>query len=164
MESKREGLVIDQEEDDWSPPLFFAHLRDGESVKSIQETCRLLGCYGDTSVVVDTLVHAVTGSEANRSEYLLLFHWIMKGVEPHNSLNLVINGLVEIWEELREKCISDPTPSSLVYETCLLNMLLGDVAMIQGESCDNHVTSIHAFTCNVMESLAYEKLLFMSNF
>ena len=143
MESRREGVVINQDEYDWSPPLSFAHLRDSKTIKSIQESCRLLGRHGNTSVVVDTLVHTITRSESNRSEYLLILHWVMKGVESHSSLNLLINGLIDVWEEMRGESSSLNLSSSLVYETCFINLLIGDVAMIQGESPNVHIYNLY---------------------
>uniref|UniRef100_A0A1X7UF29 TELO2-interacting protein 1 homolog n=2 Tax=Amphimedon queenslandica TaxID=400682 RepID=A0A1X7UF29_AMPQE len=132
MESKRGGVVINQDEYDWTPPLSFSHLRDSETIKSIQESCRLLGRHGNTSVVMDTLVHTITGSESNRSEYLLILHWLMKGVGPHASLNLLINGLIDVWEEIRGDGLSLNISSTLVYQICFINLLIGDVAVIQG--------------------------------
>ncbi|XP_019854680.1 PREDICTED: TELO2-interacting protein 1 homolog [Amphimedon queenslandica] len=133
MESKKVGVVINQDDEyDWAPPLSFSHLRDSETIKSIQESCRLLGRHGNTSVVMDTLVHTITGSESNRSEYLLILHWLMKGVGPHASLNLLINGLIDVWEEIRGDGLSLNISSTLVYQICFINLLIGDVAVIQG--------------------------------
>ena len=127
------GVVINQDDEyDWTPPLSFSHLRDTETIKSIQESCRLLGRYGNMSVVMDTLVQTITGSESNRSEYLLILHWLMKGAGPHASLNLLINGLIDVWEEIRGDGLSLNISSTLVYQISFINLLIGDTATIQG--------------------------------
>lgn len=124
LEEKKEGVVNLNEGEEWVVPLSFTHLRDEAIIESIKEICRLLGCYGNVSVIVDTLIQEIIGNSINRCEYLLIFHWIIKGVEsPHPSLIRIIEWAVEAWEERREG-----THSGAVYETCFMLHLIEDVA------------------------------------
>lgn len=130
IETKKEGVVTLDEGEGLQLPLSFTHLRNNATITSIKEICSLLGCYGNTDVVIDTLIHQVTGSYINRSEHLLIFHWILKGVEIHCSLNRVVDCVLELFEEKGRP----------VYVTCLLLHLLEDVAAKQGNHMTDHVT------------------------
>ena len=130
MENKTNGSISsDSIHDDWVLPLSFSHIRDDNTAKTVQKICRLIGCYGNSYVIIDLLLQQIIGSQLHLSEYLLIFHWILIGMEPDPSLlSQVIEGVLELWEEIDK---------NLVYGICLILCIIGEVAVKLSKSHDS---------------------------
>lgn len=113
-------------------PLSFLYLREESTITTVQQICCLLGRHGSTPVLLDMLVHQVIATCLNRSEYLLLLHWVLLGVEHnHPSLSGVINGLVEFWSDQKSASVDTKV---LMYEQCFMLHIIGDITRKLGKT------------------------------
>ena len=115
-------------------PLSFLYLREESMITTVQQICFLLGQHGSTVVLLDILVQQVIGTCLNRSEYLLLLHWVLLGVKHNDSsLSGVINGLVEFWSDQENANVDTKV---LVYEHCFMLHIIGDIARKLGKTIE----------------------------
>jgi hypothetical protein len=118
-EAKQNDLypLLDEE---WSIPLSFAHIRDDATISTLQNICHLVGHHGNSMIVLDLLIQQISSSRFQLSEKLLIFRWMLSGMESNPSLLArVIEEMMELYEMIHV---------GAVYETSLILCIIEDVA------------------------------------
>lgn len=118
QETKTTSVWIEEKKDDelLLPNLSYIHLREEQSVMLIQSICSILGEHGQSDILLDYMIQQCTGSTHQRSELLVILHWILCGIPDNIHLDAVVEGMLQVREE----------GQGGVYDDCLVLCILAE--------------------------------------
>lgn len=124
-ETRGGNLQLQEEEDNsWSLPLAFVHIR-GEAVeREVYEICRLLGRQGDAPVLLDHLLEHCR-STALRAESFILLRHVLDGVALRTSLQQDVISVIQVVVEEVSGEEFDLSQEKILQNCLLMRVLAG---------------------------------------
>ena len=120
----------DKEDDIWTPPISYAHIREESTVTVIQSICSLIGQYGHFECVIDYTLQQIISTSRLREELLLIMHWMLQGAQLNAPLGNVLSVLLSITEE--EQSLSE-------YSISFVLNIFGDCSRILQKQFITHL-------------------------